>query len=221
MSFPGSELDKHDATLAAGLGLDVETYRMLKQLEEREITPEDYELLGRLDEPTAPKTLQPQQLRRFPTEVYNCASSPASSPAPVRGADEPPCLALFGVDFWRLPLSLRTEEHEEAAEAGKNDLANNETGTLRCCSSFGVDYWRLPILHGDEGGNARTRGSTRGEQRSHGKNERCAVCCVDFEEGDLVRRLQPCGHLFHKECIDHWLLEASTRCPVDNQELCC
>merc|ERR1719168_486745 len=60
-----------EVALAAQLGMDVETYCLLRQLEQRDITPEDYEVLLMLDESVAPKTLEASQLRRFPTEVYD------------------------------------------------------------------------------------------------------------------------------------------------------
>ena len=34
----------------------------------------------------------------------------------------------------------------------------------------------------------------------------CSVCLTAFEEGDQVREL-PCGHCYHAECIDEWLLD--------------
>ena len=45
--------------------------------------------------------------------------------------------------------------------------------------------------------------------------ETCPICIVDFEEGDDVRVL-PCPghHRFHKDCVDPWLLELSTSCPI-------
>lgn len=33
----------------------------------------------------------------------------------------------------------------------------------------------------------------------------CAICTEDFSSGDTMRVLQ-CGHRFHVECVDRWLL---------------
>jgi hypothetical protein len=45
--------------------------------------------------------------------------------------------------------------------------------------------------------------------------ETCPICIVDFEEGDDVRVL-PCEgkHCFHQSCVDPWLLELSSSCPI-------
>ena len=37
--------------------------------------------------------------------------------------------------------------------------------------------------------------------------DECAVCLSEFEEGDELREL-PCGHVFHLECCDRWLLNS-------------
>jgi hypothetical protein len=51
--------------------------------------------------------------------------------------------------------------------------------------------------------------------------ETCPICIVDFEEGDDVRVL-PCPgqHRFHKDCVDPWLLELSTSCPICREGVC-
>ncbi|KAH0448324.1 hypothetical protein IEQ34_022124 [Dendrobium chrysotoxum] len=46
-----------------------------------------------------------------------------------------------------------------------------------------------------------------------GSAAECAVCLSVAEEGEMVRMLPECKHLFHVGCIDMWLYSHST-CPV-------
>jgi Ring finger domain len=50
--------------------------------------------------------------------------------------------------------------------------------------------------------------------------ETCPICILDFEEGDDIRVL-PCDekHRFHKDCVDPWLLELSSSCPICREGL--
>ncbi|KAJ7538029.1 hypothetical protein O6H91_11G031700 [Diphasiastrum complanatum] len=41
----------------------------------------------------------------------------------------------------------------------------------------------------------------------------CSVCLNEFQENEKVRILPNCGHGFHSDCIDTWLLSHST-CPL-------
>ncbi|BAT80723.1 NEP1-interacting protein [Vigna angularis] len=41
----------------------------------------------------------------------------------------------------------------------------------------------------------------------------CSICFQEFEDGELVRILPKCGHLFHLECIDKWLVQQGS-CPM-------
>ena len=43
--------------------------------------------------------------------------------------------------------------------------------------------------------------------------ESCAVCVYGFMDGDRLRLL-PCGHYFHLNCIDEWLINHSDLCPL-------
>jgi len=45
--------------------------------------------------------------------------------------------------------------------------------------------------------------------------ETCPICILPFEEGEDLRVL-PCdgAHRFHQSCVDPWLLELSTSCPL-------
>ena len=45
--------------------------------------------------------------------------------------------------------------------------------------------------------------------------ETCPIYIVDFDDGDDVRVL-PCEgkHVLHQACVDPWLLELSSSCPI-------
>jgi hypothetical protein len=47
------------------------------------------------------------------------------------------------------------------------------------------------------------------------QEEQCPICLIEFEEGDDIRVL-PCEkeHVYHKTCIDPWLLDVSSSCPL-------
>ncbi|CAO2045247.1 unnamed protein product [Urochloa humidicola] len=42
----------------------------------------------------------------------------------------------------------------------------------------------------------------------------CVVCLGEVGNGEMVKRLPACRHLFHQECIDQWLLHGHRTCPV-------
>jgi hypothetical protein len=57
-----------------------------------------------------------------------------------------------------------------------------------------------------------TRVFSAPDARSSAETPTCAVCMCDAEAGDTLRRL-PCGHEFHKTCVDRWLAGHRT-CPM-------
>ncbi|KAI5862335.1 hypothetical protein GGS23DRAFT_93787 [Durotheca rogersii] len=46
----------------------------------------------------------------------------------------------------------------------------------------------------------------------------CSICTEDFTVGEDVRVL-PCGHKFHPQCIDPWLVNVSGTCPLCRLDL--
>ncbi|WOL05533.1 RING-H2 finger protein ATL56-like [Canna indica] len=41
----------------------------------------------------------------------------------------------------------------------------------------------------------------------------CSVCLERVKEGERCRALPPCGHVFHVDCVDRWLVRSSG-CPI-------
>lgn len=41
----------------------------------------------------------------------------------------------------------------------------------------------------------------------------CSVCCEELNANKLHRELK-CGHVFHPECVDPWLLNCNANCPM-------
>jgi len=56
----------------------------------------------------------------------------------------------------------------------------------------------------------------------HNEFESCAICIGDFEEGNRVKLLETCQHMFHEDCIDSWILKSrgnNVVCPVCRADL--
>uniref|UniRef100_A0A8D0GQ15 RING finger protein 150 n=1 Tax=Sphenodon punctatus TaxID=8508 RepID=A0A8D0GQ15_SPHPU len=52
----------------------------------------------------------------------------------------------------------------------------------------------------------------KGDKETEPDFDNCAVCIEGYKPNDVVRIL-PCRHLFHKSCVDQWLLDHRT-CPM-------
>ncbi|OMO91346.1 Zinc finger, RING-type [Corchorus olitorius] len=51
------------------------------------------------------------------------------------------------------------------------------------------------------------------EEEQRPSNTDCAVCLAEFEEGEWLRHLPNCKHVFHVYCIDTWFRSHSS-CPI-------
>ncbi|KAL6838646.1 hypothetical protein ACP4OV_031360 [Aristida adscensionis] len=56
-------------------------------------------------------------------------------------------------------------------------------------------------------------GSTSSNSAAAAGATDCAVCLSELADGEKVRALPSCGHVFHVECVDAWLWSRTT-CPV-------
>uniref|UniRef100_A0A8I6YZA7 RING-type E3 ubiquitin transferase n=2 Tax=Hordeum vulgare subsp. vulgare TaxID=112509 RepID=A0A8I6YZA7_HORVV len=94
-------------------------------------------------------------------------------------------------------------------------------------SSAAVDH-ELPVVHGPEPDEARGglgepairalpafrySKAAKDDAAAAGDASECAVCLGEFQEGERVRLLPGCLHVFHAECIDTWL-HGCANCPL-------
>ena len=53
----------------------------------------------------------------------------------------------------------------------------------------------------------------------HNGHNECPICLTEFIVGDSLKKL-PCGHLFHKNCIQSWFLRKMI-CPNCKSSVIC
>lgn len=54
--------------------------------------------------------------------------------------------------------------------------------------------------------------------RTYFSTDECAICLCDFVDGDRVRVL-PCGHIFHRQEVDDWLVRVKKLCPICKRDI--
>ncbi|XBH95255.1 hypothetical protein VPH35_085848 [Triticum aestivum] len=85
----------------------------------------------------------------------------------------------------------------------------HNTHNLVSCWYLGIDEATLKGYPEVVYGEAR-----RSKNRKLGTTCTCCSVCLDnYGDGDVLRMLPDCGHLFHRECVDPWLRKHPT-CPV-------
>ena len=143
-------------------------------------------------------------LDTFPIVKFNLAENEAQ-----RAKDE----ETRGVELshWEVVDAPKTSKNPDGSEQNPHDEKSVHN--------------QAPVQGGSTDGQ-RTRAALRrnGTQTSRQNpdvtpqtigRETCPICIVDFEEGDDLRVL-PCEgkHRFHQTCVDPWLLELSSSCPL-------
>ena len=91
-----------------------------------------------------------------------------------------------------------------AADAWRDATPPASTG--RCSSQLQAEGGIVDVEE------ASLRGLNDGHIQKESISE-CVVCLSECKPEEIVKKLPPCGHWFHPDCIDKWLATHST-CPV-------
>ncbi|XP_066313591.1 RING-H2 finger protein ATL39-like [Miscanthus floridulus] len=74
------------------------------------------------------------------------------------------------------------------------------------------------VRKADGGGGGDGSSSASGSAAGMTSAADCAVCLSELADGEKVRALPGCGHVFHVDCVDAWL-RSRTTCPVCRAEV--
>ena len=121
-----------------------------------------------------------------------------------------------------IPARLHTDSHNQTDPSARtlrisvsNDLANfppTEEYTLMTeMSLMAFEELEVQFRKGLSDEEINEIPSISVTKQNVQEKSNCTVCCVDYNEGEVVNRL-PCNHLFHKQCIATWL-KANNSCP--------
>jgi hypothetical protein len=174
------------------------------------------------------------------TEDTLCSWAAARAwPTPSAADDDVGCRACYGVVVACLSLLLF------CVLAGTVGVVKACAGTGLAVALFGFVGWLAPHVVGTLGGASRAGGGgatamLRARQAwglvvaaeavvvrvppafaydcAAAAGAPCSVCLEDVRRGEAVRRMPPCGHLFHSACVDAWLHSHAT-CPMCRSDL--
>ena len=169
----------------------------------------------RVIDPTNPDTMYPQSrakglaravLDTFPIVKFD---RPEGEARPAKDAER-------GVELtnWEVVNASRSSgvtDDSERRATGANSFPSQSNQAARGEGSTDGPVQRTALKRS---GTQASRQNPDVTPQTIGR-ETCPICIVDFEEGDDLRVL-PCEgkHRFHQTCVDPWLLELSSSCPL-------
>ncbi|XLS49174.1 hypothetical protein HN51_009851, partial [Arachis hypogaea] len=139
---------------------------------------------------------------------------PISSPPPPPTASSTPAMAMYGSSSLQVPA--RPMFSSNIAYAFIILLTTlfflafillflrqfSSSGSRSRCSEETTEKWALPTV-----------AYSRGKRKVKEQEEECVICLEELREGETVKMIPHCKHVFHPNCIDTWLLTHVT-CPV-------
>lgn len=87
-----------------------------------------------------------------------------------------------------------------------NDLTNFINNTLYTPTRLDYPTYNQVI-------NATTELTFENIDEETNSQARCPICQEDFEEGDIILKINYCGHIFKKDSLLTWF-ETNSRCPI-------
>ncbi|TFY58389.1 hypothetical protein EVG20_g8168 [Dentipellis fragilis] len=165
---------------------------------------------------------------KFGTNTDENAPAEEASKDPAAAAEEGKAPAI---EMKELEDGATQDRHAEKNDIVESPVAENGRSSPAVATAVAADtaHTQDEANAGESSGSTpRLRPAAEATPGTAGTNvvtpdnigrETCPICIVDFEEGDDLRVL-PCEgkHRFHQACVDPWLLELSSSCPICRQD---
>lgn len=118
------------------------------------------------------------------------------------------------------PLGGNGENNNDEGFGSSNGVyANRAKGIARAVlDSIPLVTFRMDNNNNEENDKQPKELQPIQNNNNNNTNESCPICFEDFIDGEVMRIL-PCKHKFHAICVDPWLLNSSSQCPLCRVDL--
>ncbi|OAY85696.1 E3 ubiquitin-protein ligase ATL6 [Ananas comosus] len=128
-------------------------------------------------------------------------------------------VGFFFLGFFSFYIRRWVDQRTAAAEAEASGGGGGGGGGGGRSRRRGLDPAAVETLPTMPYAAARAMMKAWGAGEGKGETLECAVCLMEFgDEGEALRLLPACCHVFHRDCIDPWL-ESHVTCPVCRADL--
>ncbi|KAI9931731.1 hypothetical protein ASPWEDRAFT_25413 [Aspergillus wentii DTO 134E9] len=159
----------------------------------------DIEFLG-LNQVKVPQEI----LDQIPVYTYPDLNAPAKAVLP----DETRSITAGRISGEHTSLRSATSENKKNVQTDSYELKTLDTAITRSDPEINNNN--------DNNSNDSDSAPVHGQETFRLSNSQttCAICLDDFEPRLSIVRELPCAHIFHAECIDTFLTQSSSLCPL-------
>ncbi|KAG7642323.1 Zinc finger RING-type [Arabidopsis suecica] len=161
-----------------------------------------------------------QELTKTVQNVTSSPLTPTPPPQPPSALDSTMALtifillvALFFMGFFSVYFRHFADSSSSTVDISSMPRTRSSRMSPRRLSTSVVVSLPYSFRRGLDSQAVRSLPVYRYTKAAKQRNEDCVICLSDFEEGETVKVIPHCGHVFHVDCVDTWLSSYVT-CPL-------